>query len=224
MMLNFKHAKKVLAGGVIISTIASASMFIPSYAHDVVYPSMSSSITFEEDLSDTTSFDLEKYISSLNFLTQSEKEQLLKTYEQTKPLYEDIDKIYDEIDSISDRHLDSSEDLYKEIDEIYSKRSELWDKLFDHANDEQNMIEDDKEFIRASGVLTEEEKKSLIEDQEEMDKIYMRMDERYEDLQRETEPLYAQVEGIYKQISDLDANDETLWEKIQEMDNTPILY
>lgn len=224
MMLNFKHAKKVLAGGVIISTIASASMFIPSYAQDVVYPSMSSSITFEEDLSNTTPFDLEKYISNLSFLTQSEKEQLLKTYEQTKPLYDDIDKIYDEIDSISDRHLDSSEDLYKEIDEIYSKRSELWDKLFDHANDEQNMIEDDKEFIRASGALTEEEKKSLIEDQEEMDKIYMRMDERYEELQRETDPLYAKVEGIYKQISDLDANDETLWQKIQEMDNTPILY
>lgn len=224
LMLALKNTKKVLLAGLIMSSMASGSLFTNSYASPAISADANRSITITDPSVLSDSLNLKKYIRTLHFLTENEKQQLLQTEEQTKPLYDQIDEIYDQIEKISDRILADSEHWYEEADKIHENQAALWKKLFENVTEKQNQIQDNKEFIRMSAALTMEEKAILIQEQERLDAVYMKLDQQYDLLEQETKTLYEKIDALYRQIRTMDAKNDMLWEKIYDNDKTFIPY
>lgn len=223
-MLNVKGAKKALLAGMLVTSIATSTLFSNTYAVSVRSADKDQSIIYEDSTVFQAATNLKEYIQSLKFLSDAEKKQLLGTYERTKPLYEKIDRIYDEISVLSDKLLADTESLYEELDQIYAKQSALWDKMFDHLSPGQESVMEERELIKASSVLNEEEKKILLEEQGKLDKVYEKLDREYDRLEKECAPFYDKIDELYRQIDELDQKDEKIWEKIDKNDQSVIPY
>lgn len=223
-MQKSKKIKKSLKIGMLISAMALIMPFTKAHASPLMSANQKQTTDYANSAYVGDRFDLKQYIQSLDFLSDDEKQQLLRTYEKTKPLYEKIDGIDNHIFEISDRILANSDHIYKEIDGIYENHSALWDRLFDSLTEEQEAATNDKERIKASAVLNAEEKAILLSEQERLDTAYSKLNRAFEQLEQETSPFYAEIDALYRQIDALDQADKTLWKKINLNDHTAIPY
>ncbi|MGV2804754.1 hypothetical protein GNF85_13940 [Clostridium perfringens] len=201
-----KITKGIMAG-VLISTVAIGGPVAKVYASD---NSTKDSVCYNEEKEMT----LQDYLNEMKFLSNDEKQKLIDADNESKPYYDKVNDIENEIEKISNKILNGSDNIYDRYDEILKSHEGLWEKLYSNITDEQTKINSDKELIKASKILTEEEKNILIDDQIKLDEIYKKLDERNNEVNTATESLNKQLDEIYSKIDDINKKNNSIWEKV----------
>lgn len=201
-----KITKGIMAG-VLISTVAIGGPVAKVYASN---NSTKDSVCYNEEKEVT----IQDYLNEIKILSNDEKQKLIDADNESKPYYDKINDIENEIEKISNKILNGSDHIYDKYDEILKSHEDLWEKLYNNITDEQTKIDNDKDFIKTSKVLTEEEKNILINDQIKLDEIYKKLDQRNNEVNKATESLNKQLDELYSKIDEINQKNNSIWEKI----------
>ncbi|WP_313529371.1 hypothetical protein [Anaerotignum sp.] len=164
---------------------------------------------------------LEAPLKGFDDLSEAEKQKLLEIDQKTEPYYAKMEQVEKEIERIEAPFWDDAEGLFAQWDQVFEANIGLWDKLCDNATAEQELMENLMGFIRASQVLTDDEKEILLKDQQKADAIEKQLDEKAEAAYKATEDLHNQVDKLYEEIEniyDIDPECDAIWEKIEAFD------
>lgn len=228
--MKMMKASKTIITGMIIATLAGG-MISQVKAENV---KEKISVTCETnglpgEMSDIGSFDMTAYIKGMKFLSDAEKDKLIADERKIEENYKKIDSIQLQIDKISSEILKDSDELYDEINKIFQRNEPIWDKLYNNVTEEQNLLTDMEAFIKASNILSEEEKEILLADEQEAKKVDAKLALKYDELDKAIASPVEEENKIYQEIDDIDKENEGIWNKIwenqlQEEKCDPILY
>lgn len=207
MSVMKKNSMKILAGAMILSM--GLAGLLGGAADAYGKPAI---LTYDLDMLKTPS--IEDFIGEWKFLTESEKNQLLQDEKQAAPLYEKAGKIYEKIDEISEKIFAKHQELFDRYDELLNRNQELWQKMVKNETAEQENTEDSRSYIKASKVITEEEKKILLEVEDQIDALNEKIDAIYEEIDKATAELAAEAEEYEKQAEAIHEKSRNIWDKI----------
>lgn len=172
-------------------------------------------LVIEEDREDQVQESFEEAVKKMSFLTEEQKQRLLKSekivngyYDQIEELDEKMDKIYDEIFG------DFEEKAYDEIEDILAKNDTLWEKLDKEMEEGEFESDDINELIKNSKTLSSSEIDILLRDQKVIDEWMRKIEDKYQVYDQRTVNLEAELEGLYQKIDDIDTKNDDIWEKI----------
>lgn len=173
-------------------------------------------------------FDMISYIKGMNFLSDNEKQKLLTDEQKIEEKYKEIDKVMVQIEEISSKILEGSEQLQDEINKIFERHNALWDKLYDNVTEEQNLLPDMESFIHASNSLSDEEKATLLADENDVKAVEAKLNLKYDEVEKAIADLDREERRMYAEIDDIDKENESIWNKVwenqSEEDFVPVLY
>lgn len=135
-------------------------------------------------------------------LTKAEKKTVKEKYKKIVKTRKEIEATENKIEKITNKITDNWA-IEGEINEISSKNKSLWDKLYKKATDKDLEIKDMVKFIQSSKALTDEEKATLIKQQEELTKLSEEYNKQCKKVQKATKDLIDKRDGLYKDIENL---------------------
>ncbi|MDO4720031.1 MAG: hypothetical protein Q4A78_05160 [Peptostreptococcaceae bacterium] len=202
-----KNSMKILAGAMILSM--GLAGLLGGSADAYGRPGV---LTYDLDMLKTPS--IEEFIEDWDFLTEREKSRLLLDEKQAAPLYEKAEKIYKKIDEISEKIFAKHQKLFQQYDELLNRNQELWKKMVKNETVEQQKTEDSRSYIKASKVLTEKEKKKLLEVEDQLEALNKKIDKVYDEIDKATAKLAAEAEEYEKQAEAIHEKSKSIWDKI----------
>lgn len=205
-----KRAAAFIMTGILISGIAFGSHMVKSDADTMA---TQKAITYDNML---MAPDIQNYLQDMNYLTEAEKQQLIKDEQEANKYYAQIDKLTSEVDRIADQIFAKHNSLFDEYDALVSKNNELWIKMSDAATDEQLNIEDNIEYINSFSILSAEEKAMLIEQEKSLDAYVEKMDKVYDEVDAATAELNAQIADLFEKAEEIHTKSQAIWDKIYD--------
>ncbi len=205
-----KNATKVMV------TVLATSLLLGGSLLQVNATDKTSAIAYDLRITDQQMFQrpaIEELISSTKTLTQAEKDQLRKDDKELAPLYEKITKLTKEIDEKREQIL-SKDKTFQKYEQIIASNQKLWDKLNSNLTEQQAFMSDEKEVIKASKSLTEEEKQILLSEQDKLDALDAKINQLYAKVDEATKTQRAQLDEAFDQIDAVYVKSASIWDKI----------
>ena len=135
-------------------------------------------------------------------LTKAEKKTVKDKYKKIVKTRKEIEATANKIEKITNKITDNWA-IEGELNKINGENQSIWDKLYEKATDKDLEIKDMVKFIQSSTALTDDEKATLIKQQEELDKLGEEYKKQYEKVEEATKDLKAKLDGLYKDIENL---------------------
>lgn len=205
-----KNATKVMV------TVLATSLLLGGSLLQVNATDKTSAIAYDLRITDQQMFQrpaIEELIASTKTLTQAEKDQLRKDDKELAPLYEKITKLTKEIDEKREQIL-SKDKTFQKYEQIIASNQKLWDKLNSNLTEQQAFMSDEKEVIKASKSLTEEEKQILLSEQDKLDALDAKINQLYAKVDEATKTQRAQLDEAFDQIDAVYVKSASIWDKI----------
>lgn len=161
---------------------------------------------------------IDPYLEDLSFLTEEEKTQLRKDEEELRPIYEKMDELGEKSRSAREAVLEKHQALFDREEELLSQGDPLREKII--AEFPNNLITPDnwREYIQASKVLTEEEKKKMLQWEDELERLDQELQQVYEEADAAAVPYDSEWEEYNKKANDIYERSQSIHQKIYEND------
>lgn len=156
---------------------------------------------------------IEEYLEELDFLTEAEKKQLVEDEKEARPLLDKAEKLMKEAEEKREKIL-SGNPIVKEYNDLMMQNQDLWVKMGENETEEQAGMEDSRAYIKASTVLTEEERKKLLEIEDRLDALESEMKKANEEADKATEDLVTEARKYYEQADAVHEKSREIWDKI----------
>ena len=154
------------------------------------------------------------FVQTLTMLTEAEKQQLIDESIAAQPIIDRISELENQIDRITNQILLDAEDLFDERGDIFDAYEDLWEKLWGNLNDAQLEMDDYSAIIRASDVLTDSEKETLLKAQARLDVLEAGIDVYYAKAAEDTKVLSARRDRAIAELQELYAKSAHIWDKV----------
>lgn len=165
---------------------------------------------------------IEELIEDMDFLTDSEKKQLIDDDQKASEYYEKANKLHLESESIADKIYQKNDPIFEKREQLMNEYDDLWQKLLDHASEEDKNIVDNRKFIRSSKILTEDEKNILLAQEDKLDAIDQQIKAIYDEIDRATRELTLKIDECYTKAEEIHSHSQAIWDKIYDhTDMTP---
>lgn len=206
---------KFLTGVLALALVAAIGVFpaVPAHAASLNPIDPYAGVEYET-IQTPVDTDMTEYVKGLTMLTESEKQQLIEENAAAQPIIDRRAALDEQIDNITNDILAGAEKLFAERGQIMDKDQDLWTKLWDNANDEQKKLDDYSAIIKASTVLTDEEKDVLLRSQARLDILNADIGEFYEKAAEATAELAAQRDRAIAELQELYAKSAHIWAKV----------
>ncbi len=205
--------KKVL----VVAGIVAASLALPA---QVAHASTNSNTVKESVMDYSIVENLTKRFETYSFLTEAEKKILREEAALAKPHYSKINALTAKAKKITDKIMKAAKPLNKRYGVLYSKNMQLWMQLDSEIFEDIDMATaTNVDLLNASKVLSEADKKLLMEDAKEMDSIDMEIEKLQAKADKAAEKVYNMIDNEYKELEKIYADSKDIWAKMQkEMD------
>lgn len=158
---------------------------------------------------------IKDYFDQLSFLTEDEKQQLLKEEEESKPFWEKLRSIHNEMEKIEESIKDKHATLFEKQQSLMMKNEKIWLKLSSYGTMEATS-EDHKQAINESTDLSEEEKKTLLKDVDELKALDSELEKVIKEIEDATAKLREEAMEYEKKLIDISAKNQEIWNKIHD--------
>lgn len=158
---------------------------------------------------------IKPFIKDLTMLSEAEIKTLLDAEELTSPIYDKINALQQEIEAIDAGILEKNKEIFDKAEAIMAQHKELWDKVYDSIQGTEINLEDDRAMIKASK-LSDEEKKTLLAAEDELDKNEIEINKVTDEIEAATKDLYEQVKKLYAEIDAINAKNKAIFDKIHD--------
>lgn len=162
---------------------------------------------------------IEEFVHEMDFLSEEEKQQLIQDDREAAIHYQEADKLSEQANAIADSIYEKHEDTFQKQQDLMNEHEDLWLKLSESATEEQLRIEDNREFIRSSKALTEEEKQTLLQQEDRLDEIDKEIEKIHDEIEQATMDLTKQIDECYQKADAIHAKSQSIWNKIYEQEN-----
>lgn len=159
---------------------------------------------------------IEPYLGDLSFLTEDEKAQLLRDEEELRPIFKKMTEIEEKIQSLRDSVLDKNRDLLDREEELLSQGNDLRDRIVAEFPTDQITTENWRKYIKASKTLNEEERKKLLQLEDELEELDGNLQQVYDEVDRVVAPYEAEWEEYDKKVNDIYERSRRIHDKIYE--------
>ncbi len=177
-------------------------------AEDVNYP------VNEKELNQS----MEDFVKGLDMLTDDEKQKLIEEDKALAPYYKELERLDIAIEKKTNTILKEAQEYYDERAVLLEAHSQLWDKLWDNMNATQKKMDNYIEIIKASEVLTQEEKEVLVKEQTRIEELEAEIDRYYQKAEEATQDLRKEKEENTEKLQEIMAQNAYIWEKVYESD------
>lgn len=158
--------------------------------------------------------EMEELIKDMDFLSESEKQQLLEDEKKASQYYEKANKLHLESESIADQIYKKNDSIFEKREHLMNEHNDLWEKLLDSASEEDRGIEDNRKFILSSKTLTQDEKDILLLQEDKLDAIDQEIKAVYDEIDLATRELVAEIDECYRKADEIHDRSQAIWHKI----------
>lgn len=160
--------------------------------------------------------DIMDFIGDLDYLTEEEKMQLINDEKAAAPIYQKIELMETEIEKRSEEVLKAHASVLEEYNKLLTENQDLWEKMTESETKEQETATNNRDYINASAVLTEEEKQLLLQQEDKIESMDTKLDAIYAEVDEATKDLSQGVEDLYAEIDMIHSKSRSIWDKIYD--------
>lgn len=167
---------------------------------------------------------IEKFFPQLPFLTEEEKKALLDEEVEWKAEIAKFDEQVKKNEEIRQQYMEKHRDLFDRVNEIETRHGEIRRKMEEGFRKElrgmsrehffRERYKSEEDWIRESDVLSEEEKKLLLEDLAILRELGSKESEVNDEIEKITVPIHELKEQLYRRLEEIHTKNRTIWEKI----------
>lgn len=155
---------------------------------------------------------MERYIKSLTFLSEKEKQQLLQTEKQLEPKLKALDEINEKLDEKINQAFKAIK-LYEKYEALETKNEAIWEKLYKQVGKNEFGM-DETALIKSSKALTNQEKNTLLKELEDLKKLDKVADAKEKEVLAKEKTLVAQAKKLEQEIEAMNAKNQAIWDKV----------
>lgn len=158
---------------------------------------------------------IKDYFDQLSFLTEEERQQLLKEEEESKPFWEKLRSIHSQMESIEEGIKEKYASLYEKQQALMMRNEKIWMKLASYGTPEA-MSKDHEQAIQEATDLSEEEKKMLLKDVEELKTLDSELEKANKEIEDATAKLREEAMEYEKKLIEISEQNRAIWNKIHD--------
>lgn len=153
-------------------------------------------------------------LDELSFLTEAEKDQLRKDESELRPIYEKLEEFRKKSQSARDEILEKHRALFDREEELLRQGDPIREKIIAEFPNDPITPDNWREYIQVSKVLTEEEKKKMLEWEDELERLDRKVQKVLDEADAASLPYDTEWDVYDKKAIDIFERSRSLYEKI----------